>query len=102
MSGRCERVYVRLTPGEKDRALDLASRNSFTVSQLVRVLIQLPMDCVSEGTRTAVVLDRVSAGRLEREMRRWATTTTRPCTRSTASPTTPSAAASGPTRRSGC
>lgn len=71
MSGRCERVYVRLTPGEKDRALDLASRNGLTVSQLVRVLIQLPSDCASEGTRTAVVLDRASAGRLEREMRRW-------------------------------
>ncbi|WP_156439363.1 hypothetical protein [Olsenella sp. DNF00959] len=71
MSGRCERVYVRLTPGEKDRALDFASRNGLTVSQLVRVLIQLPADCTVEGARTAVVLDRASAGRLEREMRRW-------------------------------
>lgn len=71
MSGRCERVYVRLTPGGKDRALDLASRNGLTVSQLVRVLIQLPADYVSKGGRTAVVLDRATAGRLEREMRRW-------------------------------
>ncbi|WP_283170680.1 hypothetical protein [Curtanaerobium respiraculi] len=71
MSGRCERVYVRLTPGEKDRALDFASRNGLTVSQLVRVLIQLPADCTVEGARTAVVLDRASACRLEREMRRW-------------------------------
>lgn len=39
MSGRCERIYVRFTPGEKARALNLASRNGFTVSQLVRVLI---------------------------------------------------------------
>ncbi|PMB91044.1 hypothetical protein [Varibaculum cambriense] len=71
MSGRCERVYVRLTPGEKDRALDLASRNGLTVSQLVRVLIQLPADYASEGPRTAVVLDRATAGGLVREMRRW-------------------------------
>ncbi|WP_303132865.1 hypothetical protein [uncultured Olsenella sp.] len=71
MGGRCERVYVRLTPGEKDRALDLASRNGLTVSQLVRVLIQLPADYASEGARTAVVLDRTTAGGLEREMRRW-------------------------------
>ncbi|WP_417119279.1 hypothetical protein [Olsenella phocaeensis] len=71
MGGRCERVYVRLTPGEKDRALDLASRNGLTVSQLVRVLIQLPADYASEGARAAVVLDRTTAGGLEREMRRW-------------------------------
>ena len=71
MSGRCERVYVRLTPGEKDRAFDLAARNGLTVSQLVRMLIQLPADYASEGTRTAVVIDRATAGGLEREMRRW-------------------------------
>lgn len=71
MSGRCERVYVRLTPGEKDRALDLASRNGLTVSQLVRVLIQLPADYALEGGRTAVVLDRATAGGLVREMLRW-------------------------------
>ena len=71
MSGRCERVYVRLTPGEKDRALDLASRNGVTVSQLVRVLIQLPADYTAESARTAVMLDRATAGGLEREMRRW-------------------------------
>lgn len=71
MSGCCNRVYVRLMPGEKDRVLDFASRNNFTVSQLVRVLILLPADCTVEAVRTAVVLDRASAGRLEREMRRW-------------------------------
>lgn len=71
MSGRCKRVYVRLTPGEKDLALDFASRNDLTVSLLVRVLIQLPADCTMEGAHTSVVLDRASAGRLEREMRRW-------------------------------
>lgn len=71
MNGRCERVYVRLTPGEKDRALGLASRNGLTASQFVRALIQLLADCGSEGACTAVVLDRVSAGGLEREMRHW-------------------------------
>ncbi|NPD30387.1 hypothetical protein HLV37_00590 [Eggerthellaceae bacterium zg-1084] len=71
MSGRRERVYMRLTPGEKDRALDLASRNGLTVSQPVRALIQLPADYASEGACTAVVLDRATAGEFEREMRRW-------------------------------
>lgn len=37
----------------------------------MRVLIQLPADCTSEGARTAVVLDRASAARIEHEMRRW-------------------------------
>jgi len=71
MSGRSECVYVGLTPGEEGRTLDLALRNGLTVSQLVRVLIQLPADYVDECTRTAVVLDRTAAGGLEREMRRW-------------------------------
>lgn len=62
---------MRLTLGEKNRALDLVTRNGLTMSQLVRVLIQLPADCVSGGACTAVVLNRVSAGRLERETRRW-------------------------------
>lgn len=60
MSGCCERIYVRFTPGEKARALNLASRNGLTVSQLVRVLIQLPANCASEGVCTAVVLERVT------------------------------------------
>lgn len=71
MSGRCERVSVKLMPGEKDRVLDFASRNGLTVLQLVFVLIQLPVDCTVEGVRTVVVFDRASAGRIEREMRRW-------------------------------
>ena len=31
----------------------------------------MPTDCTAEGVRTAVVLDRASAGRLECETRRW-------------------------------
>lgn len=71
MSGHYECVYVRLAPCEKVRALDLTLRNVLTVSQLMRVLIQLPSDRAAEGARTAVVLDCTSAGRLECEMRLW-------------------------------
>ena len=35
MSGRCERVYVRLTPGEKDRAHYLTSRGIWRMSSLM-------------------------------------------------------------------
>lgn len=56
MSGLCKRVYVRLTPGEKDRAHDLVSRNGLTVSQLVRG---------SFRTDEAQRLLNVAAGNLE-------------------------------------
>lgn len=65
MSGRCVRVYVRFTPGEKGQALDVASRNGLISSQLVRVLIQLTVEYAAEGVRTAVVLDRASLNLIE-------------------------------------
>ena len=122
MSGRCERVYVRLTPDEKDRALDLASRNGLTVSQLVRVLIQLHVDYTAEGARIAVVLDRASAEcadadgiqtaviidrssvpKLEREMRRWGNHYNQAVhALNRTSSTTPGAVASGRRRPIGC
>ncbi|MCH3955967.1 MAG: hypothetical protein LKE45_01070 [Olsenella sp.] len=38
----------------------------------MRVLIQLPRECIDgDATRTVVVVDRSSVPRLEREMRRW-------------------------------
>ena len=61
MSGRCERVYVRLAPGERARALNHASRNGRTVWQRVRVLIQLPTDAAAEGACTAFSLTCISA-----------------------------------------
>ena len=71
MGGYCQHINVRLTDEEKDRVTALAKSNGTSVSQLVRVLIKLPDGFVSDGARTAVVIDRTSVPRLEREMRRW-------------------------------
>lgn len=72
MSGYCQHINMRLTPEEKDRAIDLAKSKDLSVSQLVRVLIQLPVECAgAEGMHAAVVIDRNSVPKLEREMRRW-------------------------------
>lgn len=66
-----QHINMRLTDGEKDRVTALAKSNGMSVSQFVRVLIKLPDDYVSNGSCTAVVIDRTSVPRLEREMRRW-------------------------------
>ena len=71
MSGYCQHINMRLTPDEKSRAISLAKSKDLSVSQLVRVLIRLSAEFDDEGMHTAVVIDRGSVPRLEREMRRW-------------------------------
>ncbi len=41
-----------------------------TLSDLVRILLQLPADAVSDGG-SLVAIDRITAVKLAREMRRW-------------------------------
>lgn len=71
MSEYCQHINMRLTPEEKGRAISLAKSKGLSVSQLVRVLIRLPAEYDDGGMHTAVVIDRSSVPRLEREMRRW-------------------------------
>lgn len=72
MSEYCQHINMRLTPDEKSRAIGLAKSKGLSVSQLMRVLIQLPSECAdADGIRTAVIIDRSSVPRLEHEMRRW-------------------------------
>lgn len=72
MSEYCQHINMRLTPDEKSRAIGLAKSKGLSVSQLMRVLIQLPAECAdADGIRTAVIIDRSSVPKLEREMRRW-------------------------------
>jgi hypothetical protein len=68
----CQHINMRLTPDEKARATSLAKSKDLSVSQLMRVLIKLPAECVdADGFHTAVIIDRSSVPKLEREMRRW-------------------------------
>ena len=72
MSEYCQHINMRLTADEKSRAISLAKSKDLSVSQLMRVLIKLPAKCAdADGIHTAVVIDRSSVPKLEREMRRW-------------------------------
>ena len=51
-------------------AKKLAGELGMTVSDLVRVLLQLPAGAVGSGARL-VVVDRTTAAKLSREMTRW-------------------------------
>lgn len=65
-----KQIHVRMSEGEIARAKRLASSLGMTLSDLVRVLLQLPADAVREGAEL-VVIDRTTAVKLSREMRRW-------------------------------
>ena len=65
-----KQIHVRMSEEEIVRAKRLASFLNMTLSGLVRVLLQLPADTVREGTSLAII-DRATAVKLAREMRRW-------------------------------
>lgn len=65
-----KQIHARMSEGEIARAKRLASSLGMTLSDLVRVLLQLPADSVSESG-ALVVIDRATAVKLSREMRRW-------------------------------
>lgn len=59
-----------MSEGEIARAKALAKSRGMTLSDLVRVLLQLPASSIEEGD-TLIVIDRTTAVKLSREMRRW-------------------------------
>lgn len=65
-----KQIHVRMSEGEIARAKSLAADTDMTLSDLIRVLLQLPAPFVEEGGRL-VVIDRTTAAKLAREMRRW-------------------------------
>ena len=65
-----KQIHVRMSEGEIARAKRLASSLDMTLSDLIRVLLQMPAPSVSEGGRL-IVIDRATAVKLSREMRRW-------------------------------
>lgn len=65
-----KQIHVRMSEGEVNRAKALAQDLGVTLSDLVRALLQLPESSVEEGG-SLVVIDRVTALKLAREMRRW-------------------------------
>ena len=65
-----KQIHVRMSEGEINRARALARGLGMTLSDLIRILLQLPASSIAEGGRL-VVVDRVTAMKLAREMRRW-------------------------------
>lgn len=64
-----KQIHVRMSEGEINRAKALARSLGMTLSDLIRTLLQLPTSSIEEGG--LVVIDRTTAVKLAREMRRW-------------------------------
>ena len=68
---RCpKQMHVRMSEKELGRTKKLAAALGVTVSDLIRILMQLPAESIEGGARL-VVIDRTTAVKLSREMRRW-------------------------------
>lgn len=65
-----KQMHVRMSEKELARAKKLAAALGVTVSDLIRILMQLPAESIEGGARL-VVIDRTTAVKLSREMRRW-------------------------------
>lgn len=65
-----KQIHVRMSEAEVERAKLLAADAGMTLSDLIRVLLQMPSSSIEEGARL-VVIDRTTAAKLTREMRRW-------------------------------
>lgn len=65
-----KQIHVRMSEGEAKRARALAKRLGMTLSDLIRTLLQLSASSIKEGGGL-VVIDRTTAVKLAREMRRW-------------------------------
>lgn len=65
-----KQIHVRMSEDEIERAKRLAADTGMTLSDLIRVLLQMPASFVGGGARL-VVIDRTTAAKLTREMRRW-------------------------------
>lgn len=63
-------IHVRMSEDEAKRAKALARSLGMTLSDLIRTLLQLPASSIEEGG-SLVVIDRATAVKLAREMRRW-------------------------------
>lgn len=65
-----KQIHVRMSEDEVARAKALAKSLGMTLSDLIRTLLQMSALSVGEGD-TLIVIDRTTAVKLVREMRRW-------------------------------
>ena len=69
MNMHAKQLHVRMSETELARARALAESCDMTLSDLVRVLLQLPSEAVTD--RRLITLDRLTANKMFREMRHW-------------------------------
>lgn len=69
MNMHAKQLHVRMSESELARARALAKSCGITLSDLIRVLLQLPSKAVTE--RNLITLDLHTANRMYREMRHW-------------------------------
>ena len=65
-----KQMHVRMSEKELARTKKLAAALGVTVSDLIRILMQLPAESIEGGARL-VVIDRTTAVKLSRALRRW-------------------------------
>lgn len=65
-----KQLHVRMSDREMESAKSVARELGMTVSDLVRILLQLPAGEARGGARL-VVVDRTTTAKLSREMTRW-------------------------------
>lgn len=69
MNMHAKQLHVRMSESELARARALAEACNTTLSDLVRVLLQLPSETVTK--RQLITLDMLTANKMFREMRHW-------------------------------
>ena len=73
MERHAKQLHVRMSDHELARAKALAGELGMTLSDLVRILVQMPASWADSaaGSRQLVVVDRTAAMRIDSEARRW-------------------------------
>lgn len=66
-----KQLHVRVSEEELVRARRLSDSLDMSLSDLIRTLVQIPAEKISDDSAHAIVIDTTSAARIAREMRRW-------------------------------
>ena len=71
MEKHAKQLHVRMSEEELDRARRLSDALDMTVSDLIRAFIQMTPEDVPTAPGSLIVVDRLTAFKMQREMRCW-------------------------------
>lgn len=66
-----KQIHLKASQEDIERARRLTDATGLSVSELVRVLLQMPAESIDRDAPRVIVLDLLTANRLYREMRHW-------------------------------